>query len=194
MNTSIGIYGGTFDPIHFGHLETVKDVLRKRKLHKIFFVPCYISPHKVGKESSAAHHRVNMLKLAIEDYPEFILSEFEIKNKQVSFTIDTIKYFMRIYGKVDLIIGMDNFLTFHLWKDPLQIINLCNLIVMKREKDLFNFPTETEPFMNKTIFLDTPLIDISASEIRAKIRKKADVSDLLPSQVFEYIQKFQLYQ
>ena len=90
MKNKIGIFGGTFDPIHYGHLITAQYVLEKRDLEKIFFIPCYVSPHKTNLVSSESEHRLNMVKLAISNIPFFDYSDYEIKSEGISYTYNTL--------------------------------------------------------------------------------------------------------
>ena len=101
----VGIFGGTFDPVHIGHLITAQAVKEMRDLEKIIFIPAFISPHKVDTVISSPEHRLNMIKLSTEDIPYFDFSDMEIKKKSVSYTIDTLKELKKRYDKIELIIS-----------------------------------------------------------------------------------------
>ncbi|MGK9475990.1 nicotinate-nucleotide adenylyltransferase [Melioribacter sp. OK-6-Me] len=191
MSQKIGIFGGTFDPIHVGHLITTQYVLEKRKLDKIIFVPCYISPHKTDKNLSNPIHRLNMLRLAIEDIPYFDLSDYEIRKGTISYTYDTIVELRKVYSNIELIIGYDNLIVFDKWHKPEKIVELSKLIVMKRVIDK-EVETKNKYFEYATI-LDTPTIEISSSELRERIKNNLPISFMVPHKVEEYIWKNNLY-
>ncbi len=187
---SIGIYGGTFDPIHLGHLITAQFVLEERKLKKIIFVPCNISPFKVNENHSEAFHRLNMVKLAIENFPQFEVSDFEIKKGEISYTIDTLRFFSEIYSEMELIIGYDNLILFDKWKQPDEIIKLAKLTVLNRNIEDNNIRSK---YFRMANFVKTPLIEISSSMIRTRIKNNLPVDFLLPEKVMRYIKTNGLY-
>lgn len=191
MSQKVGVFGGTFDPIHIGHLITTQYVLEKRKLDKIIFVPCYISPHKTDKNSSNPIHRLNMLRLAIEDIPYFDLTDYEIRKGNISYTYDTIVELRKTYNNIELIIGYDNLVVFDKWHKPDKIVELAKLVVMKRVIDKES-GTKNKYFEN-AIILDTPTIEISSSELRERIKNNLPVSFMAPPKVEEYIRKINLY-
>ena len=187
----IGIFGGTFDPIHFGHLITAQAVLEKRNLDKIIFVPSFISPHKINYSYSDPIHRMNMTKLATESNPKFIVSDFEINRSEISYTYNTLLEYSKTYEDMELIIGFDNLVVFDLWHKPDEILNLVKLVVMKRTYDKeIKSPNK---YFGEAEFVDTPTIEISATEIREKISKKNSVEYFLPAKVIDYIKTNNLY-
>jgi len=127
----IGIIGGSFDPIHIGHLITAQSVLEKRKLDKIIFIPCHVSPHKLQNKTTDANYRMEMVKIAIESNPNFTFSDFEIKMNKVSYTVETLEHFSTIYENIDFIIGYDNLINFNQWKNPDKIVDLAILLYLK---------------------------------------------------------------
>jgi len=187
----VGIFGGTFDPVHFGHLITAQAVKELRNLDKIIFIPANISPLKEVLPSAAEKHRVKMLQLAIEGVPYFDWSDFEIKKEGVSYTIDTLCEMKKYYEVIELIIGEDNFRTFHLWKSFEKILKLATLLVLRRDikidKETGNHILET------AVFLETPEIDISSTLIRDRIKKGLPINFLVPQKVLKYIYKLNLY-
>ena len=188
---TIGIYGGTFDPIHLGHLITAQSVYELRKLDKILFIPSFISPHKTDRISSSPKDRVNMLKLAIKDIPYFDFTDIEIKKKNISYTIDTIRALKSSYENIELIIGYDNLLVFNKWKKPDDLLKLVKLIVLKRKvKDEKN---RKNKYFKKAIFVETPLIDIRGTDIRKRVRSDNSINFLVPQKVMAYIYKHNLY-
>lgn len=188
---TIGIIGGTFDPIHNGHLITARKVLEIRNLQKILFIPCYISPHKTRLKNSNSAHRTEMLKAAIKDFDYFGFSDYELQKGGISYTIETIKYLRNIYQNIELIIGYDNYACFDRWHKPEEILSLAKVIVMKRitEKEYII----KHHFEKNVIFADTPNIEISATEIRDRIKKGLPIDFLVPDDVKKYISKNKLY-
>ena len=189
--SKIGIYGGTFDPIHSGHLITAQSVCEIRKLDKIIFIPSFISPHKTNRITTLPNHRIKMLKLAIERIPYFDFSDIEIKKKDISYTIDTLKTLKTYYKNIELIIGFDNLITFDTWKEPDKILKLAKLVVLRR-KIKEKFPIKNK-FYSKAIFVDTPLIEIYGTDIRKRIKNNRNINFLVPQKVKAYIYKHNLY-
>ena len=187
----VGIFGGTFDPIHLGHLITAQSVKEIRELEKIIFIPAFISPHKSNAETSSPEDRLNMIKLAIKDIPFFDYSDMEIKMGGVSFTVDTLRELKKQYENLEFIIGYDNIINFNLWKMPDRIIELAELIVLRRRTN--DRKIEKDKYYKAATFVKTPVIEISSSEVRDRIKEGKSVDFLIPSKVREYINKFNLY-
>lgn len=189
--SKVGIFGGTFDPIHNGHLITAQSVKELRNLEKIIFIPAYISPHKQHAKASSAQHRLNMLKLALDDIPFFGYSDFEIKQHDISYTIDTLKEFKKIYDEIDLIIGYDNIFSFHTWKDPDEIFKLAKVVVLKRKS---SHPIDyVDKYVEAALFVETRGIEISATDIRNRVHENLPIHYLVPDSVKDYIYKHNLY-
>ena len=190
----IGIIGGSFNPIHYGHLVSASEVCNKFKLDKVIFVPSSINPLKSTSNLAAAHHRLKMIKLAIANDPRFENSDIEIKRGSTSYTIDTIKAFVKEYGKdvnIYFIIGIDAFLEINSWASPDALLRMCKFIVTSRPgydireiKPVFKKHTET---------MEITCLRISSSDIRKKIKSGTPIRYLLPEKVENYIQKHKLY-
>jgi len=188
---TVGILGGTFDPIHNGHLITAQSVLEKRNLEKIIFIPNYISPLKQDVKSSSPEHRLNMLRLALKNNPHFDISDYELNRKRVSYTIDTLTEMKKIYSNIELIIGYDNIVVFDKWYKPEEILKLCKIIVMRRSTDQ---PIDIKhKYYSSANYVDTPTIEISASNIRARLKQNLTIDNLVPEKVKEYIYGNSLY-
>lgn len=187
----VGIFGGTFDPIHLGHLITAQSVREIRKLEKIIFIPAFISPHKSDVKTSSAEHRLNMIKLAIDGISFFDYSDIEIEKGGVSFTIDTLKELKNKYDDLEFIIGYDNIFEFHTWKDPDEIMNLAKVIVLKRRSS--HPPQFMDKYYNQAIFVQTRGIEISATDLRERVKKGQPINFLVPPKVMEYIYNNKLY-
>lgn len=188
---SIGILGGTFDPVHHGHLITAQSLIEQRKLEKIIFIPCFISAHKLDMHHSSAGDRLEMVRLAVEDRPHFEYSDFEVRRSEVSYTIDTLKELSRSYSDIELIIGYDNLLKFDTWKEPDEILKMAKLIVMDRNHD--KDAVKHDRFYDAATFVKTPRIDISATEIRMRVRNNLPIDFLVPEKIKKYILKNNLY-
>jgi nicotinate-nucleotide adenylyltransferase len=188
---TVGIFGGTFDPIHFGHLITAQSILEKRNLSKIIFVPAYIAPHKIKYDYSAPEHRFKMTELAIRKHPFFEISDYEISRDDISYTYNTLIEFSKKYKSIELIIGFDNLISFDMWHKPEEIIKLAELVVLKRTYD--KEIKETHKFFADALFVDTPTIEISATQIRERVLKKLPIDYYVPHLVKEYIEQHQLY-
>ena len=189
--SKVGIFGGTFDPIHHGHLITAQSVREIRALDKIIFIPSFISPHKADENSASPEHRMNMLKLAVEGIDFFEVSDYEIKKEGISYTIDTLKEFKKKYDELEFIIGYDNIFKFHNWKNPDEIMKITKILVLKRKSSLP--PPHEDKYVKSALFVETRGIEISATDIREKVTQGMPIHYLVPEKVKEYIYSFNLY-
>ena len=189
--SKVGIFGGTFDPIHLGHLITAQSVREIRNLEKIIFIPAFISPHKSDVKTTSAEDRSNMIKLAIDGIPFFDYSDIEIKKGGVSYTIDTLKELKKIYNEVEIIIGYDNIFSFHTWKEPDEIMKLAKIVVLKRKSS--HPPQFEDKYYHQAVFVQTRGIEISATDIRERVKNEMPINFLVPPAVMEYIYKHKLY-
>jgi nicotinate-nucleotide adenylyltransferase len=188
---AVGIMGGTFDPIHLGHLITAQAVLEKRNLEKIIFIPAFISPFKTNNQILDSTHRLKMIQIAIEDIPYFDFSDMEIRRESISYTIDTIRELKKIYNNLELIIGFDNIIDFNKWKEPDSILELAKVVVLRRETSIE--PKKKDKYYNAAHFVETPIIEISSSEIRDRISQNLPTNFLVPEKVNKYIFRNNLY-
>jgi nicotinate-nucleotide adenylyltransferase len=190
---NIGIFGGTFNPPHNGHLIAAEAVREKIGMDKVLFIPSYISPHKQEGEESISGHRLAMTKIAVRNNVRFEVIELELNLKETSYTVTTLKLLKNEYlsDKFFLILGMDNYLTFHQWKDYQKILELSTLVVMNRP----NFPKQQNTLveMSKVLFVDVPNVNISSSDIRQNILQGISVHELVPPDVEKYIITHSLY-
>ncbi len=188
---AVGILGGTFDPVHLGHLITAQKVLEIRNLEKIIFIPCNISPHKTEEKFASAEHRLKMLQIAIKGNPHFDYSDIELKRNGISYMVDTLNELKKIYPSLELIIGYDNIEKFHTWKKPDEIISIAKLIVMRRKLD--KEVKVKDRFFKSAVFIETPLVDINATNIRDRVKKNLSIEFLVTPAVKNYIFKNNLY-
>lgn len=188
---TVGIFGGTFDPIHFGHLITAQSLLEKRKLDKIIFIPAYISPHKIKYDYSAPEHRYKMTEIAIGSNPLFDISSFEIDRDDISYTYNTLVELTKQYESMELIIGFDNLVTFNTWYKANEILKIAKLVVLKRTYDK-EIKKPNEHF-SQAVFVDSPTIEISSTDIRERIKNRLPIDYFVPKAVSDYIKDNNLY-
>jgi len=198
----VGIMGGTFDPIHLGHLVTAEAARSEFNLEKVIFVPSGLPPHKKGVTISDKEYRYLMTFLASAGNPYFEVSRTEIDRKGVSYTIDTVKYIrgkMPKNGELFFITGTDAILEIVTWKNVTELLELCSFIAATRpgynltelrEKLIKKLP---EKYLNRIIPLEVPAMAISSTDIRDRVRKGRTIKYLLPDAVENFIQKNDLY-
>ncbi len=185
----IGILGGTFNPIHIGHLILAEEAREKLSLDRIIFVPAYLPPHKDNSDIALAAHRFNMVELAIKGNRYCSVSDVEIKRDGRSYTIDTIKAFKKTYPEDDLffIIGSDLLKYLDDWKDLNDILKMVKFITATRP----GYPLERIPSFITT--LPIRAVDVSAFEIRRCAKENKSFRYLVTDAVFNYINKKGLY-
>jgi len=197
---AIGILGGTFDPVHYGHLVAAQYAAYGFNLDRVIFMPAAHPPHKNAADVLEAKHRLAMLQLAIADNPVFEMSTLEIDRSGVSYTIDTIESMRRAYTDADLffIMGMDSLYILDTWKDVQRLVTLCRFIVVTRpnyhldrnDPALQGVPEE---FWPQADFLEIPAVDISSSDLRSRVQQGKPIRYLLPPAVEKYIYDHSLY-
>jgi nicotinate-nucleotide adenylyltransferase len=189
----IGILGGTFDPIHWGHLILAEQAAEKFQLNKVIFIPCAHPPHKKGKKISPAKKRWDMVKLAIQGNPKFLVSDLEIKRGGYSYTVDTLTQLKKIYPKSELyfLTGSDMLKDIYNWRKPEKIYKLAKLVIAFRPS--FDKINRKNKFVLKSLFLEIPAVDISSTQIREKIKNKESIKYLVHPEVERYIKKKRLY-
>ena len=196
----IGIMGGTFDPIHTGHLIIGEYARTTLNLDRVIFIPVGLPPHKDNSKVSTSKSRLQMTKLAIKSNSYFYLSSIEVDRKETTYTIDTIKELKNIYKEDELyfVIGGDSLFEIEKWKDFNELINLCKFVVLQR-------PGRTKEKMDEKILelreayklelekIYSPLIDISSTEIRQRVKNNLSIKYLVPESVEDYITNNRLY-
>lgn len=190
----IGLFGGTFNPIHLAHLIIAEYVRDSLLLDQLIFMPCAKPPHKSDHDLADGVDRLHMIQLAIEGNSHFYVSNLELIRGGKSYTVDTVQALSDLYrlnqSDFFLIIGADNFQDIHSWRTPDIILKLCSLVVVKRPKSTIpKFPA----FAQDIITVDIPLLEISSSEIRQRVRQDQSVRYLVPHLVEEYIFSHKLY-
>lgn len=198
----LGILGGTFDPIHNGHITVAQDALEKLDLDEVIFIPNHIPPHKKHNNYvNNDYHRYHMVRLAIKGHPNFRISNIEQKCSGKSYTYITLKKLKEYYTNSDLyfIMGDDSFFSFETWKNPHIICKNANLVIGKRnlfsEKEYKKQAKKLkEKFDANVIFLTNNMVFVSSSEIRNNEIKEEDLKEFLPKDVYAYIQENHLYE
>jgi nicotinate-nucleotide adenylyltransferase len=218
LSQRLGILGGTFNPVHYGHLAAADEVRGRLKLDRVLFIPSAIPPHKPKEEVPSAVHRMEMVSLAISGNPCFELSDIEIRRGGRSYTIDTIAALRRYHPEAELffITGLDSFLEIQTWNHWDKLMALCEFVVLSRPGYRFADLSRID-FMRPaagelagldggeriqsivrsgavTVFLEMiPLYDISSTDIRRRVKEGRSIKYLLPEAVETYIINHKLY-
>ncbi len=190
----LGILGGSFNPIHTGHLLIAEHVRDHLKLDQIDFIPAKIPPHKDLASDTSDEDRFNMVQLAVEDNPYFKASRTEIERGGISYTIDTIHQTMRdrdIEDKVYLIIGGDLIKDIYKWKGYQELITLAQIVVVSREGDLAENYLPDYPFIQS---VETVPFYVTSTLVRKRVAEGKSIKYLVPEQVENYIYLHHLYQ
>jgi len=190
----IGILGGTFNPVHYGHLAVAAEVVEEFGLDKVSFVPVYLPPHKDDSDIAPSQDRFQMCLLATRSHHSFSVSSLELERGGKSYSIETVKEFLNIYGKdtsLYFITGADTILEIFTWKDIEELLQLCEFIVASRP----GFPTDgiDKRVLQRAHLINGPDLDISSTEIRRRVSEGRNIKYLVPEKVEEYICEHKLY-
>ena len=212
----LALYGGTFDPVHLGHVEVARAVSKLFEIEEVLFIPAQVAPHKVGRPVTAPLHRYAMLALATQDDPQLAVSTFEIEAPDRRYTADTLAHFIQLWGETSnlfFIMGADSWSEITTWRDWRQVLTMVNHIVVTRpgyelsglqemaqrivdlriDKSL-NVPSVGN---DTSIYLtDIVMRDVSATQIRslAFAGRFRDLTQFVPVSVANYIEKYAIYQ
>ncbi|HWT26804.1 MAG TPA: nicotinate-nucleotide adenylyltransferase [Mobilitalea sp.] len=196
----VGIMGGTFNPIHFGHLFLAEDAYEQIGLDEILFMPSKNPPHKQKAELVADEHRVNMVKLAIKDNPHFTFSDMELMREGITYTADTMTILKKENPENEyyFIEGADSLFMMQDWMNPQTIFNLCTIVSSNRDNVEEEKLTRQLEFLKKNfnariMLLDMPTIQIASANIRNRIASGKSVRYYVPDEVLEYIKENRLY-
>jgi len=197
----VGIFGGTFNPPHSGHIKSISYLLKNKVLDQIWLMPALIPPHKNPETILPIEHRLKMLKIFFEGIKKILISDIELKNSEISYTVDTLRILKLKYKDIKFlfILGADNLKTLHTWKNHKNLLKENEFIIMRRpgfkiKKD--NYPSlSIDEFIKLTAnMIDTPLIPVSSSWIREMFYKEPDkVKNYLGEDIFNYIKSNNLY-
>jgi len=195
----IGLFGGTFDPPHLGHLILASEAQTQLELNRLLWILTPEPPHKQDQLITSTEHRLAMVKLAIADNPAFELSSIELDRPGPHYTLDTIKLIAKQNPSADIIpiIGEDSLRDLPTWHQPQELVYACHWIgVMRRPNDEPNLDAlehELPGISSKIHYVDAPLMEIASREIRSRIANGRSVRYYLPASVYEYIEQHQLY-
>lgn len=196
----IGVLGGTFDPIHVGHLKVAEEVTASLNLSEVIFMPAGQPWLKADNLISPAEHRLEMMRLALAGRANFRLSTMEIERPGPTYTVDTMAELRRQLGSGDelfFILGWDNLTQLPQWHQSSRLIKLCRLVAVPRvdfpPPDLASLDAVIPGLSPRVILLDAPRIDINASEIRQRVREGLSIHNLVPGVVERYIKEHRLY-
>jgi len=190
----IALYGGTFDPIHLGHLEIARKVLELFEIEKVLFVPAQAPPHKVGRPVTEPIHRYAMLALATQNDPQLSISTFELDAPDRRYTVDTVQHFQKALGEsteLFFIMGADSWSEIKTWREWERLLRIINHIVVTRP----GYEIAEAPPGTRVSFTDAVMKDVSATSIRrlASEGRVEELAKLVPAPVAEYISKYQIY-
>ncbi len=200
----IGILGGTFDPVHIGHLIIAEEARSRLDLERVIFVPAAISPFKTGKSGGSPLDRLKMVELATENNEYFSVSKIEIERGGISYTVDTLREMRRFYGRsaeLFFIIGADAIVEIRKWKDPQVMLSECTLVAASRpgysleniEEFIPERTSEGLPASERLIRMKIPDIGISSTDIRERIATGRAFRYMVPERVWSYIMEMGLY-
>jgi nicotinate-nucleotide adenylyltransferase len=192
-----GVFGGAFNPVHMAHLIIAEDVRQQMHLDKVLFIPYSNPPHKDSGILLESKYRLQMLQYAVDGNPYFEVSDIEIRStlNSKTYTVDTLLKLRELYKsegvKFYLIIGLDNLIELHTWKDPGKLFLLSEVVVLNRPG--YFIQSVENDYNRRVVFIPAPNIDISASDIRNKIRDKKSIKYLVPDKVEKFIVENNLY-
>ena len=193
---STAIFGGTFDPVHKGHIKIALSAVEQFDLDRLVIVPNANPPHKKNEVSTEFNHRFNMLKLAFEGEKRVEISDYESKENKYHYSLYTMRYFREIYGDdTFFILGADSLCTIHLWHEYEQFLNENRFIVFLRENDaqLMEYFDAYKARGNKLYLADMPFFDASSSKVRQTLENGKIPEDMLTPEVSDYIRVNKLY-
>jgi len=206
----IALYGGTFDPVHIGHLEVARKVSQLFEIEKVLFIPAQMAPHKIGRPVTAPVHRYAMLALATQNDPELVISTFELDAPDRRYTVDTIEHFQReLDAELFFIMGADSWSEITTWREWERLLMMTNHIVVTRpgsepartqvgalRERVVDLRSDSMPRDARGIFFtDVVMNDVSATNIRrlANEGRTGELVKFLPGPVLDYIRKYGIY-
>ena len=193
----IALYGGTFDPVHVGHLEIARRVAQVFEIEKVIFIPAQMAPHKIGRPVTEPLHRYAMLALATQDDPRLFVSTYELDDPDRRYTVDTIEHFQRELTdstEIFFIMGADSWSEITTWREWERLLAMTNHIVVTRPG--FELTKDhVGPYGDRIFFTDVVMNDVSATNLRrlASEGRTDELAGFLPGPVLEYIRKYEIY-
>lgn len=195
----IGLFGGSFDPVHLGHLLLAETAREACELDQVWFIPAFQSPFKNNLPTATGKQRLEMMRLAVAGFPVFVVYDGEVKRKEVSYTIDTVREISqsRPDDELFLIIGADSLRDFHCWKDPGEILKLVTLVAVNRGAQSVSIPAELEQLVpgaqERIRTITMPGVDFSSSDLRERVRTGRTVRFQTPRAIEQYILQNRIY-
>lgn len=190
----LGIFGGTFDPVHLGHLIVAEMARDELQLQRVLFVPAAQPPHKQAHALTSWQHRLAMLQIALTEHAAFETSNLELQRPGPSYTVDTLRALHRLpefaHAQIHLIIGQDSLAAFRTWREPDAILALARLAVYPRSESRSRDASAAHLPHHR---LNAPVLEISSSDIRRRVRDRLSIRYLVPEGVREYIAARKLY-
>jgi len=186
----VGLFGGSFDPIHRGHIEPVRQACRDLALDRVYYLPTAQPPHKSERRFAPALARFAMVELALLHDPQLLVSTFELTLGRRAYTVDTVEHFRRQLPSADLflIIGADSYRELDTWRRWRDLVEMVTLVVLRR-------PGSEVAVAGGVIVLDNAPLDVSSTELRERLRQgDRSVDGLIPEAVLDYVRKYSLYQ
>ena len=196
----VGIYGGTFSPVHNGHVAAAKAFMEQMWLDILYIIPTGVPPHKTMKGDATAKDRLEMCRLAFEGMEGVIVSDLEIRREGKSYTVDTLRELYDPDGRLFLLMGTDMLLTLDKWREPEEIFRLCYPVYIRREEDgaldaaiMEKIKTYQEKYGKVVRRIVAPAIEISSTDVRAAVAEGFPIEGAVPSSVAAYIRDRGLY-
>ncbi|MFQ6016360.1 MAG: nicotinate-nucleotide adenylyltransferase [Anaerolineae bacterium] len=196
---TLGVFGGTFDPIHCGHLVAAEEARVRLNLREVIFAPATIPPHKVGEVITPIEHRLAMIRLAIASNPHFTLSLVDVNRPGPAYTVDSIHLLQEEWGpevKIYFIMGLDSLEEILTWHRPELLIQSCHLAVVNRpghNADLSTLENSLPGLSRRVTFVPMPQLDISSTDLQRRVREGRSIKYLVPEAVEAYIHSHGLY-
>jgi nicotinate-nucleotide adenylyltransferase len=197
----IGVFGGSFDPVHYGHLRLAEACREAARLDRVLFMPAATAPHKRDVPLASAKDRVEMLKLAIGGHEAFAVSELELERGGVSYTVDTLTELAKVHAGAELflLMGADTFLDLPNWREPQRVLELALPLVVRRggmaapDEDAFGWIAEPRRSQIRKAMVEMPVSEISSSGIRSAVGAGRSVRYLVPRGVEKFIESQGVY-
>ena len=197
----LGIFGGTFDPIHNGHLIVAERVRTEMRLDQVIFIPAGQPWFKEGQTVTDAKHRLEMTRLAVADNPRFTVSDMEVRRDGPTYTVDTLAELRGEMGdgvELSVILGIDALNELHRWRRPGEVLDLATIVGVTRSGagtvDRAALDSIREGGSDEVVIVDGPLVDISAADVRRRMADGMSVKGMLPRAVEEYVERHSLYE
>lgn len=196
---NIAVFGGSFNPIHKGHIKLIEEARKLIDIDKVLLIPTGVTPHKSNNEMVSSNHRLNMCRLATDSYSYISVSDIEIKRQGKSYTYLTLNSLKEIYPNdtIYLIMGADMFLSLQTWKNAEELLNGLNVITCLRDEisytELLNQAEALKEYKTTSYIIKKNVMDVSSTDVRYKLKNNINISQLIDEKVANYIAENNLY-